>query len=149
MKLLVASIALSLLSFTTSTIHWENDFSSAKQTATAEHKFILLNFSGSDWCGPCIRLHKEIFGTEEFAAFAKDNLVMVNADFPRQKKNQLSKIQQQQNDKLADQYNSTGNFPFTLLLDANGKVVKAWDGFYKDGVPGFIHELKLAMHGSN
>jgi len=127
------------------TIHWVADINKAKQAAAAEHKFILLNFSGSDWCGPCIRLHKEIFESDTFAAFAENNLVMVNADFPRQKKNQLSKIQQQQNDKLADKYNAAGNFPYTLLLNADGDIVRSWDGFpAADFVGQFHHGIGVA-----
>lgn len=142
-------LTLLLFAFTNTATHWENDFSKAKQTATTEHKYILLNFSGSDWCGPCIRLHKEIFDSELFAAFANDKLVLVNADFPRQKKNQLPKNQQAQNEQLADKYNTAGSFPLTLLLDADGKVVKVWDGFYKAGTAKFIDEIKEAIHGSN
>ena len=89
----------------------------AKMLAQKEHKHILLNFSGSDWCGPCIRLHKEIFDSEAFQQFAETNLVLVNADFPRLKKNQLSASQQKINDAIADQYNSKGIFPFTVLLN--------------------------------
>src|SRR3954470_12516322 len=103
---------------------WQNDFEKAKQTAQADHKYILLNFSGSDWCGPCIRLHKEIFDSEVFTKYADEHLVLVKADFPRLKKNMLSKEQQKQNDALADKYNSDGAFPLTLLLDADGKVIK-------------------------
>jgi len=148
MKLI--SLTLLLFAFANpSTTHWENDFSKAKQTATEQHKCILLNFSGSDWCGPCIRLHKEIFDNGIFTDFANDKLVLVNADFPRQKKNQLPKNQQQQNEQLADKYNAAGSFPLTLLLDADGKVVKVWGGFYKDGAAKFVDELKEALHGSN
>jgi thioredoxin-related protein len=130
-------------------INWENDFSKAKQTAATDHKYILLNFSGSDWCGPCIRLHKEIFETADFTAFANEHLVLVNADFPRQKKNQLSKAMQQQNDQLAEKYNTSGNFPYTLLLSPDGKIIQAWDGFPKQGAVGFINELKQAIHAGN
>src|SRR5258705_13834019 len=98
--------------FLLSTTGWETDFENAKKKAENEHKLILLNFSGSDWCGPCIRLHDEIFESTPFKNFADNNLVLVNADFPRLNKNQLSKEQQKKNDKLADKYNPAGNFPF-------------------------------------
>ena len=135
--------AIALLSLVTmSFINWETDFEKAKQTATKEHKYILLNFSGSDWCGPCIRMHKEILGSEAFQQFAAEKLVMMNADFPRQKKNQLSKTLQKQNDQLADRYNSKGSFPFTAILDANGKILKSWDGFPKETPEVFLQEIK-------
>src|SRR6187399_3736729 len=92
---------------------WETDFNKAQQSAKTEHKLILLNFSGSDWCGPCIRLKKDIFDSEAFMKYADENLVLVNADFPRLKKNILSKQQQKQNESLADTYNSDGAFPLT------------------------------------
>lgn len=149
MRVYFVLLATLLLFGNSSKAQWQSDFNVAKQKAVSEHKYILLNFSGSDWCGPCIRLHKEIFNHTSFVAFSKDSLIMVNADFPRQKKNQLSKIQQQQNDALADKYNAAGSFPFTLLLTADGKVVKAWDGFYKNGVDEFIYEIKEAIHGTN
>lgn len=124
---------------------WETDLDAAKTKARQEHKYILLNFSGSDWCGPCIRMHKEIFGSEGFTTFASQNLVLVNADFPRLKKNQLPKEQQKKNDQLADKYNSQGSFPLTLLLDAEGKVIKSWEG-YPDLTPEqFTGQLKAAM----
>jgi len=71
---------------------WETDLESAKHKAQDEHKFILLNFSGSDWCGPCIRMHQEIFENDDFKKYADNNLVLLNADFPRLKKNQLPKV---------------------------------------------------------
>ena len=139
MKLLaIALLSLVTMSFT----NWETDFEKAKQIATKEHKYILLNFSGSDWCGPCIRMHKEILGSEAFQQFAAEKLVMMNADFPRQKKNQLSKTLQKQNDQLADRYNSKGSFPFTAILDANGKILKSWDGFPKETPEVFLQEIK-------
>ena len=113
-----------LLPFVFLTSQWHYDLNEAKQIAQKEHKYILLNFSGSDWCGPCIEMHKVIFDNESFETFAQSNLVLVNADFPRRKKNQLSSQQQKLNNAMADQYNPQGKFPYTLLLDANGKILK-------------------------
>ncbi len=117
----------------------------AKMLAQKEHKHILLNFSGSDWCGPCIRLHKEIFDSEAFQQFAETNLVLVNADFPRLKKNQLSASQQKINDAIADQYNSKGSFPFTVLLNENGKVLKQWEGFPKMTPDEFVDDVRTII----
>jgi len=108
--------------------HWHSNMEEAQQLARQEHKHILLNFSGSDWCGPCIMLRKEVFDDPSFQSFSDSTLVLVNADFPRLRKNQLSKEQQQMNDRLADQYNSQGKFPLTLLLGADGKILKQWEG---------------------
>jgi thioredoxin-related protein len=125
-----------------SLLGWETDFENAKKEAITEHKLILLNFSGSDWCGPCIRLHDEIFESSSFKNFADSSLVLVNADFPRLKKNQLSKDQQKKNDKLADKYNPEGSFPYTVLLTAEGKVIKTWDGFPNETPEQFTGQLK-------
>jgi hypothetical protein len=107
---------------------WHYNMQEAKDLAKKEHRHILLNFSGSDWCGPCILLRKEILDRPAFMQMADSLLVLVNADFPRSKKNQLSADQQRLNDALADQYNPQGQFPLTLLLNADGKVLKRWEG---------------------
>ncbi|RZJ64240.1 MAG: thioredoxin family protein [Flavobacterium sp.] len=105
-----------------------NDFEKAKKQASEQHKLILLNFSGSDWCGPCIVFTKQYLNDLEFLKSAETNLVVVNADFPRKKKNQLAPELVKRNEELAEKYNPEGKFPFTLLLDANGKVLKSWEG---------------------
>lgn len=137
-KLSLISLAFLAMSFTI----WQTDFEAAKQTAKEKHQLILLNFSGSDWCGPCMRMKKEIFENADFTAMADTELVLVNADFPRSKKNQLDKKLVTQNEALADKYNPEGKFPFTLLLDANGKVLKTWDGLPKENAAQFAAQLK-------
>lgn len=134
---------LLLATFSLSFTHWQTNFETAKRIAREEGKFILLNFSGSDWCGPCIRLKKEVFDTEQFDKWADSSLVLVNADFPRNKKNQNPKDLQQHNEALADQYNPLGKFPFTLLLTAEGKVIQSWEGYPNDRQL-FIDRLKSA-----
>lgn len=108
---------------------WSTDFAKAQTQAQEQNKNILLNFSGSDWCGPCIKLHKEILTAPTFLQYASTNLVLINADFPRLKKNMQDKALKEQNEKLADQYNKEGKFPLTILLDKNLKVLKVWDGY--------------------
>ncbi|GAT64218.1 thioredoxin family protein [Paludibacter jiangxiensis] len=121
---------------------WQHSWNETTSLSQKEHKHILLNFSGSDWCLPCMRMHKNVFGSNEFTAFASQNLVMYNADFPRNKKNQLNKEIEKQNNALADLYNKEGHFPFTVLLDSNGKVLKQWNGLYTGSVENFIAEIK-------
>lgn len=125
---------------------WLLDIEKAKQTAQNENKYILLNFSGSDWCGPCIQLRKEIFESEPFESFSREHLVLVNADFPRSKKNALSREQQRKNDQLAENYNKNGVFPLTLLLTAEGQVVKYWDGLPTASADQFIKQLQPILH---
>jgi thiol-disulfide isomerase/thioredoxin len=111
---------------------WDTTFSEATDKAKKENKLILLNFSGSDWCGPCIKLKKEVFESATFTAFAEKNLILVRADFPRKKANQLTEALRTQNEQLAEKYNSKGKFPLTVLLTADGKVLKEWDGYPKN-----------------
>jgi len=108
---------------------WGHNYTQAIADARKEHKLILLNFSGSDWCGPCIRLHKEVFTSDLFIKLANEKLVLLNADFPRLKKNQLPVAQQKINESLAEEFNNKGVFPLTLLVSSEGKLIKSWDGF--------------------
>ena len=137
MKLLTFFIAM----FLTTGVTWSGDFSDAQKQAAQEHKLILINFSGSDWCGPCIRLRKEILESSTFESYASGHLVLVRADFPRQKKDQLSKEQVKLNEALADKYNPDGKFPYTLLVDENGKVLKDWDGFPNETPDQFVSQI--------
>src|SRR6476661_6350321 len=122
---------------------WQTDFEKATVVAKESHHPILLYFSGSDWCGPCIRLRKEIFGSDPFMNMADTTLVLVNADFPRSSKHQLEKSLQHQNDKLASLYNEAGKFPLTVLIDAeSGRMIKSWEGFPKQSADKFIEEIK-------
>lgn len=126
---------------------WHYNLAEATQIAKEQHKDILLNFSGSDWCGPCIELRKRILDDPDFLRMADTSLILVNADFPRNKKNQPNAQQQKLNDEMADKYNSQGKFPFTLLLDANGKVLKTWEGLPNEKAADFAMEVWSAIHG--
>jgi thioredoxin-related protein len=135
--------------FTSVIAGWETDYEKARERAAAEHRLILLNFSGSDWCGPCISLRRGIFESAPFKEFADNNLVLLNADFPRLKKNQLTKDQQKKNDILADKYNGQGHFPYTVLMNADGKVISSWDGLPKETPGEFIAQLKVLIDAGN
>jgi thioredoxin-related protein len=147
MRLLIAAFFLITSSFVSSEPEWGHNYKDALQLAQKEHKYILVNFSGSDWCGPCIRLHKEVFIMEDFIKVANEKLILLNADFPRYKKNQLSPAQQKINDDLAERYNNKGVFPLTVLLDENGKQIKSWDGF-PTSPSDFINDIQQAIQDS-
>ena len=115
-------LALTFL-FQAFTQDWSTDFEEAKKMANSNNQNIVLVFQGSDWCAPCIKLEKEIWSTNEFQKLNEDHFVMLKADFPRGKKNQLSEKQQIQNKKLAELYNPNGYFPLVVVLDENGKVL--------------------------
>lgn len=133
-----------LLSTFLLSVNWLTDFEKAKTEATKNNKLILLNFSGSDWCAPCIKLKKEIFESAEFSNYAENHLVMLRADFPRLKKNQLDSKQIAHNESLAEKYNPEGKFPFTVLLDAKGNKINEWDGYPKNlTIKKMIEEISL------
>ena len=101
----------------------QSNFEQAKEIATKEGKNIVLVFSGSDWCAPCMKLEKNIWNSEEFKAEAQQNWIIYKADFPKKKANQLSEELTQQNKQLAEKYNKGGSFPLVVLLDSSGKVL--------------------------
>lgn len=102
---------------------WLTDLNEAKKAAAEEDRTIILVFQGSDWCGPCIKLSREVWDTEEFEKYAEDNFVMLQADFPKRKKNALTDEQQEKNNKLAEKYNPNGHFPFVVVLDKEGNML--------------------------
>ena len=142
----ILSVGVVSLSIMFMSAGWITDFSMAKQEAKKSNKLILLNFSGSDWCTPCIKTRKEIFEKKAFMEFANGNLVLINADFPRLKKHLLSKMQVSQNEALAEQYDKEGAFPFTLLMDADGKILKQWKGYPGVSAEAFISQIKDCEH---
>lgn len=134
--------ALILLLFFIIPIQWEPSFEHAKVLAKEKNELILLNFSGSDWCVPCIGLRKEFLESDAFSDFASKNLILVNADFPRRKKNAVASEEVKRNEALAEIYNPNGVFPLTLVLTADGKVVKTWEGKPKVSVEQWIEEIQ-------
>ena len=122
---------------------WTTDMNKAKVDAAAANKMIVLNFSGSDGCGPCSKLKQEVLDSPEFLKYAETELVLVRADFPRQKKNQLDAKPTAQNEMLAEKYNPKGKFPLVVLINAQGKAIKEWEGYPKNMTPAsLIAEIK-------
>lgn len=138
MKLFTLFLLLTVLP-----INWEPDFNNAKKIAKEKNELILLNFSGSDWCGPCIVLHRDYLASPVFTDMANSNLILVNADFPRKKKNIGTPEQVKRNEDLAEIYNKEGSFPLTLLLDADGKVIKTWHGKPETTPEEWTTEIKM------
>ncbi len=138
-KLLFLSLFF-ILSLNAFSQNWIKDIDEAKQIASNENKKIVLVFQGSDWCAPCIKLDREIWSTNEFKEYAKKHYVMLQADFPRKKKNKLSKEQGDKNNLLAEKYNKNGYFPFVVVLDKNGKVLEE-TGYFKTTPQGYIEQL--------
>ena len=101
---------------------WRTDWDAAMVEAEQANKKLILVFSGSDWCIPCIKLEKEIWENSSFIQYAEQHYVLFRADFPKRKKNKLPETIQQLNDGLASEYNPKGYFPLVVVLDAQGKV---------------------------
>ena len=117
---------------------WTDNYEKALAQAKTEKKLVLLDFTGSDWCGWCIKLDKEVFSKPAFKTFAKDNLVPVTLDFPHGKK--LPKHTADQNAKLKGEHGVSG-FPTIVLLDADGKAINKWGGYSAT----FFDELKAKV----
>jgi thioredoxin-related protein len=122
---------------------WLTDYKKAQEEAKAGNKLVLLNFTGSDWCGWCIKLDREIFSTPQFKDYASKNLVLMEADFPRVKPQSASV--RKQNEELAMRYQIIG-FPTILVLNGDGKVMGEL-GYTPGGPNAFIAELEKLRKG--
>jgi thioredoxin-related protein len=138
-------LAALLLILCSSSAEWLTDFDEAKEIAQNKNHYILLNFSGSDWCASCINMKQEIFSSQAFNNYAAENLVLLKADFPRLKKNRLDVSQVKHNELLADKYNPHGKFPYTLLLNYEGKVICTWEGYASMTPESFIAQMEKYM----
>jgi len=121
---------------------WGDNFEKALAEAKAQKKLVLLDFTGSDWCGWCIKLHKEVFSKPEFEKYAKDNLVLVTVDFPQTKTLPAEVVAQ--NDKLQKKYGIEG-YPTIIVLNPEGKKVGQLG--YQEGGPGPFTAKLDAMKG--
>jgi thioredoxin-related protein len=118
---------------------WLTSLPKAMAQAKAEHKMVLMDFNGSDWCPPCKALRKNVFSSPEFVEFAKKNLVLVDVDFPHHK--DLGKEQTAANETLSKKYDVEG-FPTVVILDANGKQLKKDVGYDGQSAKDYIAELQ-------
>jgi thioredoxin-related protein len=138
---LLLSLVAALLTSSAFASGWGDDYKAALATAAKENKKVLLDFTGSDWCGWCIRLKKETFDQPAFKEFADKNLVLVEVDFPQGKT--LPNALKMQNDGLQEQYQVQG-FPTLVLLSPAGKVIKQESGYIPGGPKGFIDWVNSA-----
>lgn len=117
---------------------WSDDYEKALEQAKKENKKVLLDFTGSDWCGWCIKLDKEVFSKPKFKQYAKDNLVLVEVDFPQGKR--LPKKTVEQNEKLQQEHGVRG-YPTIVVLDPEGKKLGQL-GYVEGGPEAFIAKLE-------
>ncbi len=121
---------------------WQTNYKTALEQAARENKPLLLDFTGSDWCGWCIKLNKETFSQPAFKTFAKKNLILVELDFPRGKPQ--SAEEKAQNAELKQKFGVQG-FPTLLLLNSQGKEIARNAGYLAGGPKAFIGWIEQAV----
>lgn len=136
---LLIALGLTLIGITASAeSNWVTDYKKAQEDAKAGKKLMLLNFTGSDWCGWCMKLDREVFSTPEFQNFASKNLVLVKLDFPRRKPQ--TEALKKQNEQLAQKYGIQG-FPTIIVLNGQGEKVGEL-GYMEGGPSPFLAKLE-------
>jgi len=123
---------------------WLNDYKKAQQEAKSTNKVLLLNFTGSDWCGWCVKFDRDVLSKPQFKDYARDNLVLVELDFPRAKAQ--SPEVRKQNRELAQQYEVVG-FPTLIVLNSDGQKLWEFDGYFPGGPEEFIAQLEKVRKG--
>lgn len=143
--LLAAAAVLMALQLNGADSSWLTDFAAAQKKAKDEKKLILLDFTGSDWCPPCMKLKKDVLSTKEFLDYTKTNFVLVEVDFPRRK--QLPADQQQANQALSQKYNIEA-FPTIIVVKSDGKEVWRQMSYVPGGPKAWIAMLEDAKKKS-
>lgn len=146
MKLLVKSamclaVLFAMVAVTPVQAEWSENYDDAIAQAKKEDKLVLVNFTGSDWCGWCIKLDKEVFSQEDFKKYADENLVLLKLDFPRNVPQEKEVVAQ--NEKLAKQYGIRG-FPTIVMLNGKEKEVGRL-GYVEGGPSAFIKKLESSV----
>jgi len=140
----LAASAFLLGQFAHAESEWQNDYKKAQEEAKARNKVLLLNFTGSDWCGWCIKFDREVLSKPQFKDYARDNLVLVELDFPRAKPQ--SPEVRKQNRELAQQYEVVG-FPTIVVLNSDGQTLWKFDGYFPGGPEAFVEQLQKLHKG--
>lgn len=126
---LTALFLLTLTVFADGKRGWDDNYEKGLAEAKKDGKMVLLDFTGSDWCGYCMKLDDEVFSKSDFKKFAKDKLVLIELDYPKGKR--LNKATQEQNAELKTQFRISG-YPTIVMVDAEGKEQARWVGYKKD-----------------
>ncbi|MEE2714444.1 MAG: thioredoxin family protein [Verrucomicrobiota bacterium] len=121
---------------------WSDDLTKAKERAKKGNKLILLDFTGSDWCPPCMALHDFVLTQPEFLDFAEKNLELVELDFPKNKP--IDKKLAERNAKLVEKYNING-FPTIIVLDTAGKIIHRDVGYSGKHAKAYTSNLQKTL----
>lgn len=141
MKLKTVLIAFSFLlglTLACADSDWKTDLDVALKEANTQGKNVLVNFTGSDWCGWCIKLDKEVFSQDAFEQFAAKELVLVKIDFPR--RSEQSEALKAQNEALAEKHGIRG-FPTIMLLSPEGELLGK-TGYRKGGPEAYVAHIR-------
>jgi len=117
---------------------WTTNYADALKQAKEQNRHVFVFFTGSDWCGWCMRLKEEILSTPQFQNYARENLVLVELDFPRNKT--LPPALVAQNESLAEKYGIRG-YPTVVVLNSRGKEIDSL-GYQEGGPQPFIERLR-------
>lgn len=117
---------------------WEDEFAKGVAKAKTSGKPALVDFTGSDWCGWCMKLDEEVFSKKEFKDYVKDKYQLVEVDFPQIKP--LPKKKAEANQAVAEKYGIKG-YPTVVVVDGEGKELGRL-GYVEGGPKAFIAELE-------
>jgi thioredoxin-related protein len=136
---IIGVAALTASAFATTPEGWSDDLDKAMQKAKAEKKSVLVEFTGSDWCPPCIAMRKNVFTKKEFVDAASKKFILVELDFPKGNKELSDK-----NQPLAEKYKIEG-FPTVILLDSEGKEFTRFFASEHPTLDGFLKHLDQSL----
>lgn len=142
LRLALPVIALALTCSLTATAAPVTDFAAALKTAAEEKKPILLEFTGSDWCPPCMMMKKQVLSQDAFKSFADNKLIFVELDFPRAKEQSPELVKQ--NNELQEKFKVEG-YPTFILLDSAGKELGRTVGFMGGGPEAFVDWIQSSL----
>jgi len=124
---------------------WIEDFAQAKQKALSEGKFVFLAFSGSDWCGWCVKLEKDVYSQKDFVTKAQKKFVLTMIDSPRNQEI-LSKLAREQNRPLVKQFGING-FPTGIVCDGDGTEIGRIGGYVRGGPDAYLERMLALVKG--
>lgn len=135
----VGVAALTASAFATTPEGWSTDLEKALKQAKEENKSVLVEFTGSDWCPPCIAMRKNVFSKKEFIDAASKKFVLVELDFPKGDKELAKK-----NKPLAEKYKIEG-YPTVILLDSDGKEFTRFFASQFPKIDDFLKHLDASL----
>jgi len=142
-RLIAGCAAALIVAASARAAEWTEDYSSALAQAKREHRLLLLDFTGSDWCSWCKRMDADVLSTPKFQDFADQGLVLVKLDFPRSR--ELSGDVKAQNARLAKKYGVRG-YPTLIVLDPDEKMIFKQEGYAQGGPEAFLARFPKAAN---